>query len=295
MEKRFISSSIELRAQGDSNKLVGYAATYNQRSLDLGGFTEVLAPGVFDRSMKENGDVAAYYEHNPSNGILGRTPTTLKLRSDDTGLAFELDIPNTTLGNDLKEMVKRGDIRNMSFGFVCNDDKWENRNGEVTRTVTDADIHEISFVSFPAYPSSSAALRSLCFPDGAPAVPAEVRADGGKTKKVDGYNLTAADFLLVGDPDKTETWALPVHFPNVDATVSHIKNAMARINQVEGFSADQINEAKDKLVKLAEEHGIDVSDDFKDKKERSVSPTVSQEDQDYQMWQLAIRRMWPLK
>jgi HK97 family phage prohead protease len=177
MEKRFISSSIELRAAADSNKLVGYAATYNQRSLDLGGFTEVLAPGCFDRSLTENGDVAAYYEHNPSNGILGRTPTTLKLRSDANGLAFELDIPDTTMGRDLKEMVRRGDIRNMSFGFVCNADNWENKDNQVTRTVTDADIHEISFVSFPAYPSSSAALRSMCFPDGAPTVPIETKTE----------------------------------------------------------------------------------------------------------------------
>lgn len=59
----------------------------------------------------------ALYEHNYTQ-LLGRTKSgTLVLSEDDTGLRFELTPPNTQLGNDVLELVERGDISGMSFGF----------------------------------------------------------------------------------------------------------------------------------------------------------------------------------
>ncbi len=80
-------------------------------------FREQFAPGAFKDSPASGSDVRALYEHNYTQ-LLGRTKSgTLVLSEDDTGLRFELTPPNTQLGNDVLELVERGDISGMSFGF----------------------------------------------------------------------------------------------------------------------------------------------------------------------------------
>lgn len=256
-ELRFVKGK-ELRVKSDDGKrtLTGYAATFNTRSDDLGGFREVLAPGAFTRSIKQGDDVVATSDHDPKKGILGRTGSgTLRLSEDNVGLRFELDLPNTTLGNDIAESVNRGDLDSCSFGFVARDASWDHSGKETLRTVRDASLFDVSVVTYPAYPGTSVQLRSLMFPDGLP----EFRAEE-KEKTVDGEVLHASDFLIVGNADDPETWKLPVHFSTEEKTKSHIRNALARFDQLEGVSDAEKTEAHAKLVKLAQEHGIDVDD-----------------------------------
>lgn len=91
------------------------------------------------------------------------------------------------------------------------------------------------------------------------------RRDTPKTKKVDGANLTHDKFLIVGDVNDPSTWHLPVDFPNEDQTKKHIRNALARFDQVKGVSEDVMKSAWRRLVALAEKHGIKVSDADKKK------------------------------
>lgn len=81
----------------------------------------------------------------------------------------------------------------------------------------------------------------------------------GKTKEVDGEHLTAGSFIWVGDPDKTDTWALPWHFSTEEKTKSHLRDALARFDQEEKIPASEKPEAHAKLVRLCKEHGIEVS------------------------------------
>jgi rubrerythrin/phage I-like protein len=69
---------------------------------------------------------------------------------------------------------------------------------------------------------------------------------------VGGEPVHRSNFLYVGDPDKKETWALPVHDD------SHIRNALARFNQTH-LPADQKSAIAKKLVRLAKKRGIDTS------------------------------------
>ena len=89
-----------------------------------------------------------------------------------------------------------------------------------------------------------------------------------KTKRVAGEDLTADCFAYVGDPDKTDSWKLPIKgFSSDDKTKRHIRNALARFNQTKGIPDDEKAKVKAKIVAAARAHGIDVSED-EDKAER---------------------------
>ena len=166
-ELRTIASPIQVDAE--NRTVTGYFALFNERSLDLGGFTEVIAPGAFTRSLTNNPDVLALVDHDPRK-LLGRTSSgTLQVHEDQRGLAFSVSLPDTSYANDLRCLMDRGDIKACSFGFVCEADDWsKDTDGTQIRTVKSVRLIEGSIVATPAYPSTTAQLRSL-FPDGVPA------------------------------------------------------------------------------------------------------------------------------
>jgi HK97 family phage prohead protease len=151
----------ELRAAGDDQKPVidGYAAVFDEFSEDLGGFIERIAPGAFTETLK-SADVRALWNHN-SDYPLGRTKSgTLKLGEDKRGLAFEVQVPDTQYGRDLVVSMKRGDVDQMSFAFGVKKDNWEQVDGQVIRTLLEVELYDVSPVTYPAYPQTSAAVRS---------------------------------------------------------------------------------------------------------------------------------------
>lgn len=81
-----------------------------------------------------------------------------------------------------------------------------------------------------------------------------------KTKRVDGEDLTAGDFIWVGNYDKVDTWALPWHFSTDEKTKSHLRDALARFDQEDKIPESEKPEAHAKLVRLCKEHGIEVSE-----------------------------------
>lgn len=157
----------ELRAidapQG-AKRLAGYAAVFNSMSEVLGDFREQIAPGAFLKTITE-ADVRFLFNHD-ANEVLGRSrpgkPSTLTLREDGTGLWFELELPDTQRGRDLPAQVARGDVDQCSFGFKAIRDKWDvdRRTGDVTRTLLEAALFDVSLVVFPAYAATSAQVRS---------------------------------------------------------------------------------------------------------------------------------------
>ena len=83
------------------------------------------------------------------------------LREDDKGLYFEVSLPNTTWARDLKESVDRGDIKQMSFGFKVVRENWIDDKETLKeysmpiREINEITLHEISLVTFPAYPQTN--------------------------------------------------------------------------------------------------------------------------------------------
>lgn len=152
---RSVVCRAEVTAEG---VLRGYAAVYDQpttRQSDYPG-TETIARGAFDAALGRD-DVLALVDHNVSQ-LLGRTSNgTLRLRSDDHGLAFEVDLPDTTLARDVRALVARGDITGMSFSAMP---------GVVERTASGV-VHrsferlaDVSVVTMPAYEGTEVLARN---------------------------------------------------------------------------------------------------------------------------------------
>ena len=162
MERRTSIVDLEVRAgEGESAApmIVGYAAVFNQLSEDLGGFRERIAPGAFTKALGD--DVRALFNHDP-NIVLGRTRSkTLRISEDAKGLAIEIDPPATPAALALLESMRRGDISQMSFGFVTVKDAWDMIDGTAIRTLIEARLFDVSPVTYPAYPQTEVALRSL--------------------------------------------------------------------------------------------------------------------------------------
>lgn len=164
-ETRELTGKIELRENGEGKRmLTGYAVKWEKKSKVLGflrKFREQFKKGAFTESLEKD-DQLFLWSHDPSK-VLGRTKNgTLRLEEDDIGLRFELDLPNTTLGNDAYETIKRGDVDGVSFGFKVEADEIQDADDDLPlRTVTKARLFEVSVVAFPAYPDSEVSARGF--------------------------------------------------------------------------------------------------------------------------------------
>jgi HK97 family phage prohead protease len=155
------SFRVELRASTEGRQITGYAAMFDQRSEELGGFHEVIRPGAFDRALKEGHDVRALWNHNPDL-VLGRTKAgTLRLSVDDRGLKIEADLPETQAGRDAHVSIGRGDVDQMSFAFRVLTDEWRTENGEPLRELLDVELFDVSPVTYPAYQQTHVSARAL--------------------------------------------------------------------------------------------------------------------------------------
>lgn len=150
---------LEIRAKG--RKLEGYAATFANPATIGGRFVETIARGAFAATLRNRGDILALVDHDPGR-VLARTRSgTLRLSEDEKGLAFSLDVPDTSHGRDVLALAERGDLGGMSFGFTAVD---EHRDGD-RRELRAVELHEISIVlAWPAYDGTIVQARSLAHP-----------------------------------------------------------------------------------------------------------------------------------
>lgn len=159
-ERRTANGPVELE-EGEGFTAVGYAAVFNSTSQNLGGFVERIAPNAFKKTIQE-ADVRALFNHE-ADALLGRSSNgTLRMMEDEHGLRYEVDLPNTTLGRDVAELLRRGDLTGSSFGFRTISDSWtQTDDGYPLRTLKELAIRDVGPVTFPAYEASEASLRSL--------------------------------------------------------------------------------------------------------------------------------------
>ncbi len=150
------SAPIEVRARG--RRLEGYAAMFGVRAR-VGGVDEEIQSGAFTGSLTSGRDVLALVDHDPAR-LLARTRSgTLRLSQDSTGLAFDLDVPDTTEGRDVLALAERSDLGGMSFGFAVSPGGETRTNG--VRSLGALTLFEISVVkAWPAYDGTIVTARS---------------------------------------------------------------------------------------------------------------------------------------
>lgn len=157
------NSEFETRAQGKTLTIVGYAAVFNSRSQNLGGFVEQVDPGTFAKTIQE-ADVRALWNHNADH-VLGRSnsaTSTLRLSEDSTGLAYEVDLTDTEFNRGLYETIQRGDVTQSSFGFATINDAWGfTEDNFPLRTLKEVQLFDVSPVTYPAYQDATIGTRAL--------------------------------------------------------------------------------------------------------------------------------------
>ncbi len=156
---------LETREDG-GRTLVGYAAVF-YRSDDPGtefelwdGYVERIMPGAFDSAIERGDDVRALFNHD-SSLVLGRsTAGTMRLKSDDVGLRYEIDLPDTQQASDLATLVERGDVDGSSFAFTVTDYERSRDNEVDVREITGVRLFDVGPVTYPAYESTSVSVRA---------------------------------------------------------------------------------------------------------------------------------------
>lgn len=165
METRIVEvDEFEIREDASGMHLEGYAALFDSRSENLGGFTETIQAGAFKRSLDARNDIKFLWNHD-TGAVLGSTRAgTLTLTEDERGLRVAADIANTSHGRDAAELVRRGDVTGFSFGFSMparDGDQWSDDGTE--RVLKSVRLHEVSLTAFPAYAETAgtATVRGL--------------------------------------------------------------------------------------------------------------------------------------
>jgi uncharacterized protein len=210
--RRVTVQEFELRAgEAGSMSFRGYAAVYNSPSEPL-PFTETIAPGAFDKTLRSRNNVKMYLNHDSTLVLASTRAKTMKLTSDSKGLLVESDLPDTSYARDLAVLMERGDVDSMSFGFSVpsGGDRWSPDG--MTRELKQIRLHEVSVVTgFPAYSATSAALRSLDMLADATGLDANKLAEAltmlenGKPLSTDHADLlTETVAKLRGEPDTSE-------------------------------------------------------------------------------------------
>jgi len=197
METRINPAEFEVRETEDGMQFSGYAAVFESDSEPL-PFIERIAPGAFKGSLRNRNDIKLLWNHDTAS-VLGSTRAgTLRVTEDARGLFVEADLPNTSTGRDARELIGRGDVDSMSFGFTVarNGDEWS-ADGSV-RTLTKINLHEVSIVAFPAYTATagSTTVRGIDRVALRVGVDADVLADA-LLKIENGEDITSADRQLL--------------------------------------------------------------------------------------------------
>jgi HK97 family phage prohead protease len=170
------ASRVKVERRSDGKSVIsGYAAVfynaadpgteYEMYSTGSERLVERLAPGCFDRALREKQPVVALFNHD-ANCVLGRTSAgTCRLSSDLRGLRFDVEIDEeASIARDVRAFVKRGDVAGCSFSFGAVGEEWHETKEAggrlVVRTMTDLSLFDVGPVTYPAYSATSVSARA---------------------------------------------------------------------------------------------------------------------------------------
>ena len=164
IEKRYIK---EIRAEGDTRSIVGTAIVFDEPSVFM-GFNEIIRKEAVTEDLIKSSDIVFLYNHNDDFVPLARSKNgkgTLKISVNDGGVDFSFNAKKTSLGDEVLEAVRAGDLDACSFAFAVPEggDNWSKlSDGNYLRTINKIDVlRDFSIVPYPAYPATSVNTRGL--------------------------------------------------------------------------------------------------------------------------------------
>lgn len=161
-EKETRNVSSEVRFAQEEGIVEGYALLFDTQSDGL-PFYETIERGALD-GVIERSDVFALLNHSIDRGVLARSNKgtgSLELSVDDTGLKYRFSLPDTAIGKELAENLRRGEIDQSSFGFTVEEDRWEKRDDGIwsRRIIKINELFDVSPVYRAAYSATTVSMR----------------------------------------------------------------------------------------------------------------------------------------
>lgn len=160
-EIRYAAAPVEIRAEGSTIAVAGYASIFGETADIAGLFDERIAPGAFAAALTRGDDVTFLVNH--AGLPLARTRSgTLRLTEDDRGLRMETELdPEDPDVQAILPKMKRGDLDKMSFAFSATRQSWDESGEKPLRTVEEVRLFDVSIVTDPAYGGTEIGLRAL--------------------------------------------------------------------------------------------------------------------------------------
>lgn len=163
IETRDVPAEFEIRETSDGFHFTGYAAVFDSPSEPL-PFIETVRAGAFRRSINQTDhQIRMLVDHNPERLLATTKAATLRLSEDSRGLLADAHVAPTSYGNDLRILMERRDVSQMSFKFAPtkSGDRWTDDG--MKRDLLDVKLFEVSVLTGndPAYAATSASMRSL--------------------------------------------------------------------------------------------------------------------------------------
>ena len=147
----------ELRSRNEGRHISGKAISFDTQSNDI-GFIEILHRGCISQELIDSSNIVFLYNHD-YNQVIARANKgkgTLNIDLRDDGVYFDLEVPNTTMGNDLLENIRLGNITQCSFGFRYSNEEGaykDEKIGDVwyRNVYKIGELYDLSAVTYPAY------------------------------------------------------------------------------------------------------------------------------------------------
>ena len=130
----------ELKDADEKSGIVkGYGSVFG--NIDSDG--DIINKGAYTKTISENGNRVKYLYQHDMDKPLGKM---VNLYEDEKGLVFEAEIPKTTLGRDVMELMKAGVITENSVGIL----PIRKEMVEGNRHINEVKLYEISAVTLAA-------------------------------------------------------------------------------------------------------------------------------------------------
>lgn len=145
------SLSFKIADDGSLGRFSGDASTYG--NVDLAG--DIVLPGAFKRCLAEKGiHYPLLWSHDMKDviGSFDVVDSEAALRIEGS---FNMDVQR---GKEGYHLLKRGDLRGLSIGYIVRDCDWD---AEGHRLLKDVELVEVSLVAFPCNPEATAEAKNM--------------------------------------------------------------------------------------------------------------------------------------